>query len=433
MARVKQLTRFAAFVLGIAALFAIVFLWMGPKHQTSYRPECPLTSITVHDSETRAITHLLHVAIAGNQSLVPEFNDCQRFVNTTENGYGPLVGIFASQQLNSQIEHMYVLAGGTTGAVAVALITNFTGPTYTDLGISASGQGFNCLYMWAIVARGDTSRKARIIPVRGDTDCVADVSLDSVQSATVAAPVLEVQLRRPKLDYVGPDYPQVARWDWDPKSKTQYIGIGCETGWCEIGKGPFSPSSAYDAGQTTPKKQRRVLEVKGWYDEEALAVKGASGTLVPSGVVGTLVADPDLDDLHVADFATWKRVATVALSGPLPSYENKLNLQVAPVNSRTVNTIELCKGDPTQCRIPSGVNVDLTACKTAPDHPWQVDNYWYARITSSQTHRQQYRCVLRREHPGLAIPGIVRWRWKEDDQVGWIKCDAGCCEVTGIH
>ena len=44
-------------------------------------------------------------------------------------------------------------------------------------------------------------------------------------------------------------------------------------------------------------KDRRVFEIKGWYDEQRLGQLDVNGKLIPAAFKGTIIADPGLDDL----------------------------------------------------------------------------------------------------------------------------------------
>jgi hypothetical protein len=428
MASPLQIRRFVGVVAGLLAVLFVIKVWH--RHTfVEFRPECPLNTVRIQDSATHEVRPRPQLATVGTHTLVPEFNDCQRFVDKGEAEYGPLVGIFANEHLNDQIDRMYQLAknGARVNAVSIALILDFGEYSYKDLGILRTGDGFNCLYMAAVIHGAETTLTAYVQWIATDTDCAQDQMPEQLRAT---GKELKVYPRTPRVDYAGDDYPQVARWDWDPARKLQYIGIGCKYAWCEIGNPPMTESPSYVADPASPRTTRRVREVKGWYDEEVLAVDNGSGTLVPSHTIGTLIAEPGLDTLLVKHFGTWQRVAKAVLQGPPLNYTDKLNFEDGSLKREETNVIELCKGDANDCGVTPPI--DTKACVNQPDDPW-TNNNWWARITSAQHHWVKYRCVLRREHANLRIPGMVRWRWNIKDQVGWIKCDAGCCEVTGLH
>jgi hypothetical protein len=157
--------------------------------------------------------------------------------------------------------------------------------------------------------------------------------------------------------------------------------------------------------------------VKGWYDEQYLAVP-AGPDLVPGTALGTIFPAADLEANVEADFdKTWKQVAVVSLSAASPKYEDRFNFILGPAPlGRSV--ISLCKGDVKACLPPSAT---VNQCD-------QLGDPWWAKIVSGTTTR--YRCVIRRQHPGVLIPGAARWRWQVDDEDMWIRCPTGCCHVT---
>src|SRR6185295_11680520 len=76
------------------------------------------------------------------------------------------------------------------------------------------------------------------------------------------------------------EIPAVARWEWDAARKVQYIGLRCGIDWCNIGPASpggaalFTPADPYIAPPTTgaPMAADRVRAVKGWYDQQRLAL-----------------------------------------------------------------------------------------------------------------------------------------------------------------
>jgi hypothetical protein len=116
-----------------------------------------------------------------------------------------------------------------------------------------------------------------------------------------------------------------------------------------------------------------------------------------------------------ADFVDgWKPVAYLLMDGnPGGKYKSKLNLE------RGINKVFYCHGTFASC----GETTTEPPCEVGADHTW------WAKIESAVTHEVKYYCVTRRTHPGLEIPGVVRWRWSEDDETLWVRCPEGCCAV----
>lgn len=364
------------------------------------RPECPTHFIVVPgDTGWRTVQEL---AAPGPISLVPEFHDCQQFVNPDHDTYGPLVAIFATYRLDTVPDPVVsplpttLTRGGMERAAATIL--NYGDP-YEPLSIE---KGFNCLYM--VTANGVW--RAHIVRVSSDSACIEPMS-NNPGGADLNVTVLA----GPRGDSVPP----VARWDWDPVVRKHYIGIRCGRQWCEV----------FDLSQPTLNSSPRYsgsieAGVKGWYDEQFLAVPSVGGNgLVPGGALATIIPEPKLDIMDEAAFdTTWRKVARVSLSDDSPKYLEKFNFVRAPAPAGK-SEVWLCRGTPDGCKI--------SAAETPPSCE-NKDDPWWAKIVADGATR--YRCVIRRQHPGVAIPGAARWRWQVDDEDMWIRCPTGCCHVT---
>ena len=428
--KVRGLLRFATGLCGAALV--LVACQSSPRQLAAAMPECPRDSVRIWKDSVpgvaREFTSTKQLAIAGATTLVPEFNDCQRFRQKSGDAYGPLIGIFARESLSYHISRMLdsARANAQIRAVSIGLIYDWDSP-YPALDIAS---GFNCLYMWA--ENGSLKRKAAMVPVAADSVCRKDLAVTDIPAST---PPLEVFPRRPDPIFTAAnhDYPDVARWDWDEVLNTEYIGIGCQDSWCEIAKPPLHESRKHDDLAATSPHGRRVFQIKGWYDEQLLAVSTTPGgsLLKASTVTGTIFPGPELGSLPESAYQKkWvDTAATTLLTGHLANYVSKLNFEEPPlVGGHQFNVIALCEGSRADCGVP--LTVPPKTC-SKPGDPWYGDDWW-ARITSTKG-AVAYRCVIRRKHPELnkIIPGLVRWRWSLDDEVTWIACPDGCCEVTG--
>ncbi len=211
------------------------------------------------------------------------------------------------------------------------------------------------------------------------------------------------------------DYPPVARWDWDPKNAQQYISIYCGNAWCEIGKPGFIQSSPLQprTSDDTPRK-RRVLAIKGWYDRQYLAQLDATGKLVPTEILATIVPDPELgqvsempDWVHAGD--VWLESSSDADKVALKEYEKKFAFK-----------------------------------KTRPDKPSKIfirdpgkseqdEQLWESKLTAdggSIFNDKRRRVMYRKLKANYEVPGVVRWRWMTLDEGTWARCPYGCCEIS---
>jgi hypothetical protein len=241
----------------------------------------------------------------------------------------------------------------------------------------------------------------------------------------------------------------VARWEWD--GGQYYIGFGCPGSWCEVRNSVTSArthaSKMLDEGNVgdlAVSGRLRVLEAKGWYDEQILSERDpGTGLLIPSSVLGTLIPVPELETLDSeSDFRNWTQVAWVSLEDlsngtRTNSYRLKSNLHVtgrgAPLDR--LNKIYLCAG--ISCLCPVGALNCEPGAGLVPTQPCLKENGdasdggpWWAQIVNPEG-RSTIRCVVRYAMPNIPIPGTVRWRWLASDEEEWIRCPEGCCEVLG--
>ena len=382
------------------------------------RPECPQDTFLVtltppHEQGATPVT-FTSVPLAGVQSHVPEFNDCQRFILSNDR-YGPMVAIFAAGRLDTLYQDPVQIVEREQ-ASASAEILSYDGD-YPPLHIRT---GFNCLYLWRVCS---SSWNAAMQPV----DLDAGACLKPPQSGRPLLPLDVRVISDPKLRDV--DYPPVARWDWDYERKQQYIGIRCGAAWCEVGAPGFissrrhradtlpNPEAMPDKGTMSPNEKVRTVQVKGWYDEQRLAIPATVGNagLATQQALGTAIPHPQLGLLStVDDFSEWRPVATLILHAAIPAYKSKLALDTGP------NTVHFCAGTAASCEVPETA---ATGCD-----PDSRGVRWWARI-KTESGEVSYRCVKRRLHPGIEIPATARWRWAPDDEKTWIRCPEGCCTL----
>lgn len=402
---------------------------------------------------------------------VPEFHDCQRFI-VEEHGalrYDSVFAIYASSTLGgvegalgAPIEEPAaaapppgVPATGVTAVapnppaqgrsvdssrvpITVALARNHriaavalivAGGAYDRLGITA---GLNCLYVGRYVVPGSGgppvwfARMVNQVP-----DSAAGCGADSLSQVDPSRTRPLKVLRSTFADFPRPaDYPDVARWDWDQGKQQQYIGIRCGAGWCEVGAEDFVPSPPLPVAVDAPLAERRVRLIKGWYDQQYLA-KSVGKKLVPSGVLGTIIADTALGDRTADDFrAGYVPVARVILETPgapdpeaLAMYESKYNfIKSAPMTPDGAREL-LISGDIASpkwnARIPSpeAGGPDGSGAGAGPLNHRQKDITF--REVSSAFKGGPYK-----------VPAVARWRWLKTDEGTWTRCTEGCCELS---
>ena len=370
-----------------------------PAVTAAGRPECPADVILVPADSGFYTTTV--IAASGPISLVPEFHDCQRFTDSARTVYGSMIAIFARNALETVPDPVpgapsttsHVLLAGSEQASATIL--NYDMP-YQPLRIE---KGINCLYLFS----ANAVWQARIVPVKSDQAC-----LQPMDPAGPGADLrVDVMTASP-----GAEIPPVARWDWDVEVGQHYIGIRCGTRWCEV----YSPSQPRLKSSASYQGSRQVA-AKGWYDEQYLAVQQGPD-LVPGVALGTIFPVGDLAAAVVENFEkVWVQVALVSLSTASVEYKEKFNFVAGPAPLGQ-SAISLCRGDAKAC-LPAAATVNECDNQSDP---------WWAKIVSGADTR--FRCVIRRTHPGVSIPGAARWRWKVEDEGGWVRCPDGCCEIT---
>jgi len=180
--------------------------------------------------------------------------------------------------------------------------------------------------------------------------------------------------------------------------------------------------------------QHRVVEMKGWYDEQPLA-HFVGTSLKPLPFLGTIMPDPALDRLVKDNFkGGWIHAGSATLGAPFTYYETKLGLVAGkpPHGDAGWNLTEtaLCWKGLNDAAICKGVPATVEAsCNWDPIT--DVGNKWYAQITSPDG-TVKHVCVERHDHSAVVttpIPGTARWMWLDRDETQWYRCDQGCCTL----
>jgi hypothetical protein len=253
-----------------------------------------------------------------------------------------------------------------------------------------------------------------------------------------------------------PDYPAVARWDWDSVNSHQYIGIKCGTAWCQVGnRDHFDTSASYAGPPDLPFKaissrplsenQRlRVTAIRGWYDEQLL---DAANSYKPSPLRGILIPNPHIHNLNAKLKAYDSKWVQVGFAVVIAGDYHKWNYR------RLVNEVLLCHGSASSCNVdenqlpepPSAMT--LHSCENAG---WWASVQPLRVLTSAQgteylpDGKLKYFCLRETDHqheldnlntrfPDMvsSIPGTARWRWLWQDAGSWYGCmAASCCTKT---
>lgn len=416
-------------------------------------------AVTISARSTREPDRTTALAVTVVPSVSPPPPPPQRGVTTS-------IGHF-SLGVGQSIRIVSDLGPPTVTTHAAATIYTY-GPGYPSLGI---GRNFNCLYLYL---DSTSTLHAKVVPVGGVNMAAGCLTAKDPKSE----PGTELDVKRIPGGKSHQQAP-VARWDWDSKHKQQYIGIMCGDAWCEIG--PLSSSSTppstgftrspgHLAAPSATTEVARVIENKGWNDEQNLAMistiddPGRPGKklLVPSGIIGTVIPDPalarkdrtsyDTEKYPAASTASappdpWVQVAYIALDtthaapGAVEYYWDSLHVRPAPVSSdlNSMNRLAFCFGTREHCQLPDSDGPQAAKCGPIKSFNGWWENDWFGtriqrmwvRVTSPRPgDMPYYRCVIRRGHLGVkaSIAATARWRWLLGDDTTWTECASGCCE-----
>ena len=399
------------------------------------RPECPQKWDSLPNAQRRVPIDVPETGLTlpGPITNVPEFHDCQRFILPGDTLFGHLVAVFVRYKLDVFMDSIMAMVNvapndsTTINSLATAQIYNY-GPAYGPLGIAPN---FSCLYL--SVAGG--TWRAKMVPVgEKDQDCAMPRNLNALNGT----PLTVVRTQAEGLPREA--YPLVARWDRDSLG-TYYVGMSCGDAWCDIGPDGFKPARAHYQDDSDAS---RVLRIKGWYDEQHLATRGANeDDPRPSGIRGTVIPHPDLHTYEGETFTTWTRAGYIALDSIGPGftesiasyYKTKFNLSSVSVTKQLdqMNQIHICHGTRARCSVPNSGMSTSELC--GPDKTWygRRINRWWVKLQSPAVNNDVHKCVTRRGHEDLdvPIPGTARWRWLIRDETVWERCTHGCCEVDG--
>lgn len=371
---------------------------------------------------------------------VPEYNDCQRFIRAGSGGeaeYGELFAIYAGAfDPDSLPYYEDNLPQGTQLVAYSAAVVEAHG-VYDPLGINDpvgidAEAKFFCLIVWRDPPLTGLW-KARMVPrnLMPNGSCKGIIDPGSITAGTE----LDVIRRQASGLTATGDYPRAARWDWDRNK--QIAGITCDRAWCNVGSNLQRPPSFHERHPPSPppgsKAWQRVTDVKGWHDEQYLAVIQDVPTDRPpvSGILGTIIPDTLLGRRTIDHFqGKWVEAAQVALehgsTSQIDAYTQKFGFTRAVPPGR-LNKIFACFGN---C-LPSGAII-TGECHCPPNEPNCNDDDWFARVEGADKSGPVYHQLCRYELTGSATPpATARWRWLAGDEGTWFRCVDGCCELTG--
>jgi hypothetical protein len=353
------------------------------------RPECPDHQFFPRSKRGISPTPVI-IPLVGAGTNIPEFNDCQQLI-TGRNEYGPVVAVFARQAA-------FPAHPDTSRYYLVAVVHNFgtlanANVPYAPLRLNP---GFSCVYLPLV---GPINR-AYVVGIGDSFECLEDIPAPA--TANLQARVASTN--------PGDPIPRAARWEWDTRHRTQYIGVACLNRWCEIGRPGFASAAAPPLDWLTAApppdvniSQDVVHRVRGYFDTQTLAQPAATPTAtVPvtlSSAVGYIFPAPNLGKLNrTKDFDNWRYVSTMIISQDHPKYGEMFGMRA---------------------HVPTHVYLRRKALLSFVR--------WEARYVTGTNYKVIR--IVHRGHPNIRTPGMTRWRWLWEDETTWIRCLEGCCST----
>jgi hypothetical protein len=228
----------------------------------------------------------------------------------------------------------------------------------------------------------------------------------------VAVPPIKVQAAHHGGLTDTADYPPVARFHEGvaPNApNTPLFGLKCANYWCYVLPAGVDtvPRTFANAHPT-----QRTWQVPGWQDFQHLGRLGPDGSalgIVPDwGFRAAVVADRTLGRRTLAEFKAagqrnrWIHVATIHLdSAPPEGTKYQKEWRFRPGDNELYLRWE-----------PGGWNGIMI-----------VGNTGTPQDTVSMR-------VYRQDHHPHKVPGTAKWRWVDQDEEVWVRCEEGCCRVA---
>jgi len=169
--------------------------------------------------------------------------------------------------------------------------------------------------------------------------------------------------------------------------------------------------------------------VKGWFDDQFLGIPDdTSPHKIHRQVQASAVPDPNLGNLHVADFIAASASHVYLTVG-------KVYFPLAPDPASKYVTV---------FGFSQGINtVAMRAVVQPATSTTPQTTAWFTRITNANNvatdvqtvrmdHSKYFAQVYGRTDAAgntsaAKIPATMRWRWFDKDEDLWVECDVGCC------
>lgn len=343
----------------------------------------------------------------------PLRHDEQRFIRANWAGYG---AIYRAVVPDSALRTIRI------GDTVVAARVEVSGGASSD---PIFKQGYSCVHLTKTATGYHAS-----VATEASGRCADDVYRNDLPVATVE---LAEEFSQPT---------RVARWQQRTAGSPMILGVACEERlWCWVG---ITQEDVGNVSEFDP--ERPAGAAPGFYDEQYLSILHPtnSDSLLPSRMRARVVPAPNLDSLLERDFLnTWVHVATVIVDrgdrsltrSGRQQYKRRWKLEWPWWFFKVDRGI-----DPGERFL---VELRLVADSTTTiGFSWQGRYRQPRNLTdvSSLTVGKSAELQVGYEGPKPDInrvsilmdapPGSVRWGWHDDDERIWVRCAAGCCELS---
>lgn len=331
------------------------------------------------------------------------FTDDQKFI-LNANDYGPHAYVAPSTDLGSWTRSADF---STPRLVALAYVDQQPAApgglpaAYTALLLSA---GANCVYLHY----AGTSFTAYVEPAT--TPCSTSYAPNPARALPVE-PVTNPSWDSGSEQQQADNVPPVARFHearGAGNSRYALMGVRCGNRWCLIQ--PKTAVTEENDAHQGDHQDRRGWSIKGWSDQQHLAIANATGGLMPSSLKAAIYPE---DDLKTKTFpmppagsrpGDAQHAATIVVRGkPLDAYDDKWHLRSGN------NSLFLWKDS------------------SGAWHGEIQNKKWLGLVTN------HIPVQVERLHAGSNPPATARLLWSATDEDLWVACDGGCCYVTAFN
>ena len=352
---------------------------------------------------------------------IPEYHDEGRLAVDIERPgalLGPKLGIYASPFLGGFTRPAQIYEQGIPGILAALVIVEGkpgdpVPASYSRLQLQT---GLNCVYLYV----DPPAAGANVPNYLAHLHYTARVShptggaCDRSAAAAVPTPLSVVPVRSKRFSR-DEDVPAVARFDTDV-SGSPIMSVRCLNAFCEIGvtaeKYVRTPDNLNRPNQSEAVWDPvlggdRKLIVKGWHDEQHLAVLGADYNWYSSDVKALIEPDSRAAEYDSADFHDqWRTVGVIQIDAPLP------------VTSKYYRW---------------GLRQGRNKLEFRYNSKNKPNPIWEAHIVQPKGGIVDWYSNVRTVHYDVTVPAITRFRWTEADDGVWAPCGNACCKATATQ